>query len=340
MSSTRTRAARGSRSLPGRITRATRKLSPEQRLAGLAACCLFLTLFLPWYQESVIITSAKGRPVPATESLTGWAAFSWVEAAVLLVAVSVLVLLFQRAEGRAFHLPGGDGWAITLAGGWTCFLVAWRMLDKQGTTGHGQYASTSGIEWGIFVALGVAGLLTYAGTRIRASRRPEPPLPSADGAVFDGHWHTPAPRASEGSGEPTVARRTSATERATARRAAATATDEAAEGRSPTAATEPAAVPRPTPAIPAGADADDAATPQRTRAPRRSSWRPADHPEWSEPERPVGWLTGAPGDVSPPDPHDSEDAQTLRRPADRAEHTDLTRADDSEQLTMPLEGDE
>jgi hypothetical protein len=66
-----------------------------------AALALLLTLFLPWYQESVIV-SARARPVTATFSVTGWGAFSFVEAAVMLVAISVLVLLFYRAEGRAF----------------------------------------------------------------------------------------------------------------------------------------------------------------------------------------------------------------------------------------------
>ena len=37
----------------------------------------------------------------------------------LLVAVGVLVLLFVRAEGSAFHVPGGDGGVITAAGIWT-----------------------------------------------------------------------------------------------------------------------------------------------------------------------------------------------------------------------------
>ena len=110
-------------------------------------------------------------------SLTGWGAFSFVEAAVLLVAAAVLMLLFVRAEGNAFHVPGGDGGVITFAGFWTCVLIVWRMFDKQGTTGHGQFATTSGIEWGIFIALGVAALLTYAGTRIRQAHEPEPPLP-------------------------------------------------------------------------------------------------------------------------------------------------------------------
>ncbi|MBV9836900.1 MAG: hypothetical protein JO156_02190 [Solirubrobacterales bacterium] len=159
----------------GRLMRAWRSLPPERRLAAFAAIGLFLTLFLPWYQETVV--AAGPKPLEASISVTGWQAFSFVEAAVLLVAVGVLTLLFQRAEGRAFHLPGGDGWVITAAGFWTCLLVIWRIFDKQSVNVRGPGTTVSGIEWGIFVALGVAALLVYAGNRIRAAHTPEPPLP-------------------------------------------------------------------------------------------------------------------------------------------------------------------
>jgi len=158
------------------MLRAWRLLPHERRLAAVAATGLFLTLFLPWYQRQFFVI-VGGRPQPAADSQTGWGAFSFVEAAVLLVAAGVLVLLFRRAEGRAFHLPGGDGAVITAAGLWACVLVIWRIIDKQGATSHGAQVTTYGIEWGIFVALGVAALLAYAGTRIRAAHRPEPPLP-------------------------------------------------------------------------------------------------------------------------------------------------------------------
>ncbi|HSO97469.1 MAG TPA: hypothetical protein VLP43_00825 [Solirubrobacteraceae bacterium] len=170
------RAARAT-SLGGRATRAWRVMSPEQRLAAGAAIGLFVALFLPWYQETIV---TAGLRVPVSASLTGWAAFSWVEAAVLLVAGGVLTLLFHRVEGRAFHLPGGDGVVIMAAGLWTCALVVWRVFDKEATPVKGPGISTSGIEWGIFVALGVAGVLAYAGSRLRAAHRPEPPLPGEE----------------------------------------------------------------------------------------------------------------------------------------------------------------
>jgi hypothetical protein len=159
-----------------RLYRAYRVLPYERRLAALAALGLFVTLFLPWYQRQ-FFTVVGGKPVPASDTLTAWGAFSFVEAAVLLVAAGVLTLLFQRAEGRAFHLPGGDGGVITAAGAWTCVLVVWRIFDKQGGQASGQNVVTNGIEWGIFVTLGVAVFLTYVGSRIRAAHRPEPPLP-------------------------------------------------------------------------------------------------------------------------------------------------------------------
>jgi hypothetical protein len=162
-----------------RVRRAAAALAPEQRPAALAAGGLFLSLFLPWYQETVVVTGGA-RPQTTTPSLTGWGAFSFVEAALLVVACGVLVLLLKRAEGAAFHVPGGDGGVIAAAGAWCCVLVVWRVFDKQGADVHGAVVTASGIEWGILVALGVSGVLAWSGVRLRAAHRPEPPLPGEE----------------------------------------------------------------------------------------------------------------------------------------------------------------
>jgi hypothetical protein len=166
----------------GRLVRAWRTLPHESRLAAFASIGLFLTLFLPWYQVTLIAPAKSAKLQSASASITGWGAFSFVEAAVLLVAAGVLTLLFQRAEGRAFHLPGGDGGVITAAGFWTCALIVWRIFDKQGATTNGPAATSSGVEWGIFIALATGGFMAYSGSRIRAAHRPEPPLPGEDHA--------------------------------------------------------------------------------------------------------------------------------------------------------------
>ena len=78
----------------------------ERRLAAYAALGLFLTMFLPWYQRQFFVV-VGGKLAARLGLADRLGAFSFVEAAVLLVAAGVLTLLFQRAEGKAFHLPGG-----------------------------------------------------------------------------------------------------------------------------------------------------------------------------------------------------------------------------------------
>jgi hypothetical protein len=148
-------------------------LSKELQLAAAAAIALALSLVLPWYQKSYF---QNAQVVQANVSALG--VFTFVEAAVLLVAVAVLFLVWARSQQRAFHLPGGDGVAITMAGGWAVLLLVYRLFDKPNIQGAG---ATMGIQWGIFGALLAAGALIVAGARVRAAHRPEPPNPAAGG---------------------------------------------------------------------------------------------------------------------------------------------------------------
>jgi hypothetical protein len=150
-----------------RLARAWRALVAEQRLAAYAALALFVTMLLPWYQLQRVV---KGGI--QTHNVSAFSVFSFVEAAVLLVVVGVLFLLFQRAEGRGFHLPGGDGTVIFAAGVWTAFLLFFRVIDRPPGGGY-----PVGIAWGFFVAFVAAGFLAYAGARLRTAHQPEPPLP-------------------------------------------------------------------------------------------------------------------------------------------------------------------
>jgi hypothetical protein len=125
-------------------------------------------MFLPWYQLTA-------GPQLRTVDKSAFGVFTFVEAAVLLVALAVAVLLYARAESRAFHLPGGDGTVLLAAGAWTTLLLLWRAFDKPGIKGSG----VVGIQWGFIFAFGAAGVLSYAGWRVRAAHRPEPPNPTA-----------------------------------------------------------------------------------------------------------------------------------------------------------------
>jgi hypothetical protein len=159
-----------------RLRAAWRALPRDQRLAGTAALVLLATMLLPWYTASRPVAIPRHAAQLVHDNQSAIQAFSWVEAAVFLVALGVLALLLARGERRAFHLPGGDGTVIAAAGGWAVLLIVWRLFDKP-SLGQGVVV---GLAWGIFVSFVAAALLAAAGNRVRLAHRPEPPLERAD----------------------------------------------------------------------------------------------------------------------------------------------------------------
>ena len=115
----------------------------EQRVAAVASVLLIVSTFGP---------------------------FSWVELAIVLVGVAVLLLLRRRAQGRPFHLPFGDGIVIAAAGAWSALLILIRLFDRP--LGQGM------------LALACAGLLFAAGIRERA-RRPMDDLPREQDTLWE-----------------------------------------------------------------------------------------------------------------------------------------------------------
>jgi hypothetical protein len=155
-----------------------RSLPPESRWTGGAAGALVVSMLLPWYQVSFFTAGGKAQ----SDSRSALAVFTWVEAAILLVALAVLFLVWARAQRQAFHLPGGDGFVVSAAGAWALALIIWRLFDKPSV--H-EKAATVGIQWGIFFALLAAAALVAAGARVRAAGRPEPPNPTAEEPAWE-----------------------------------------------------------------------------------------------------------------------------------------------------------
>jgi len=151
-----------------RVGKAYRALDRDQRFAAAAALALLVSMFLPWYEKSVVIPGTRSF---TNDSISAFGAVSFVEAAIFLVSAGVLALLLARAEQRPFHLPGGDGTVIFAAGVWATLLIFYRVFDRPDISGDG---GTVGIQWGFFVAFVSAGALAVAGQRIRAAHRPEP----------------------------------------------------------------------------------------------------------------------------------------------------------------------
>jgi hypothetical protein len=160
-----------------RLVLAWRALAPEQRRVVLASALVLASMFLPWYSKSVNAVTRKGLSSQSEAKLAIFVP-SFVEASIFLVAVALLVLMWARGNGRAFHLPFGDGTVVTAAGAWVGFLIFYRFIDQPsgGISNAIQYEYN--LSWGIFFALLAAAGLVYAGTRLRLAHVAEPPLSS------------------------------------------------------------------------------------------------------------------------------------------------------------------
>lgn len=182
-----------------RLLNAWGALGRDQRVAAATSLGLFVSMLLPWYSQTSTVV-VKGAASSTEQSLSAFQAFSFVEAAVLLVSVGVLTMLFARAEQRDFHMPGGDGTIAMVAGAWVAILIFYRLFDKPGLQGNERIVSTVGVQWGIFVALLLALGLAYVGRRVRLGERGAPPLSQARRRADDAGGR----RASERQGERTT----------------------------------------------------------------------------------------------------------------------------------------
>jgi hypothetical protein len=192
-----------------RIGRNWRALSSEQRLAAIAAFALLLSMLLPWYHETG--NALVGKSLQSIDdSKSAFGVYSFIEAAIFVVVAGVLVLLWARAERKAFHLPGGDGTVIMGAGLWVMLLIFYRQLDKPNGRHEGLIQTSIGVDWGIFIAFLLGALLAYAGYRIRASHIPEPVVddaPPQQAETVPAPAAADPPLAHETDTEPTVVAR-------------------------------------------------------------------------------------------------------------------------------------
>ena len=146
-----------------------RALDPEQRLAAIAAAGILVSMFTPWWRDPVL-------------KLSSWAVnrFTFEELALVIVAASVLLLLYRRAQRRVFHLPLSDGTLAASAGAWCCVLVIARALDPPTRT-VGDRVLDYEMRWGLLLCLASAGLLAFAGVQGRHKyHRGEPESVAAD----------------------------------------------------------------------------------------------------------------------------------------------------------------
>jgi len=80
------------------LAKRIRTLPPEHRTAAIAAGALVLSMLLPWYQKSFV---PPGKSAFVHDSMSAFGVFTFVEAAILVVAGGVLFLIWARIDRKS-----------------------------------------------------------------------------------------------------------------------------------------------------------------------------------------------------------------------------------------------
>lgn len=131
-------------------------LRGPERLGAIALGVIVFSLMLPWY----------GLPSKTELVVTGWGAFSWTEAALIVVVGGTAVLLANVGNGYVPPRPLSTGSMMLAAGGWAAAILIYRMFDRPELE-LGQISERYTPRQGIVIALGGALLLALAGAQSR-----------------------------------------------------------------------------------------------------------------------------------------------------------------------------
>jgi hypothetical protein len=155
------------RTIPRRLLGDLRGLGGNERIAVIGAAVIVGSLFLPWWQS----------PISDELVQTGFGAFGWAEAALVLTAAATTFLALQGGGGYVPPRPLREWALFVAAGSWAVLLVLYRIADRPRFTlaGHDEPYD---LHYAIVVALAGAVTIVMAGLRMRPrerAKRPQPP---------------------------------------------------------------------------------------------------------------------------------------------------------------------
>jgi MFS family permease len=160
------------------VPRTPRQMHGRRVFAAAAAAGLLVSLFAPWYRETVVARGVTGlRTLTLTRS--GWQAFSATELLILVVAVLSLLIVIgmgrddpDNRDDRAPDRLRLSGVVVAALGTIAFVVVLVRLTTAPGTTQHALDETMVAIRWGIFLGLVCSAALTAAGLRLIRARQP------------------------------------------------------------------------------------------------------------------------------------------------------------------------
>jgi hypothetical protein len=128
------------------------KLSTGEKIAGVAAIVLFISMFFAWFgfENPGAALGIGGGSI----TFNAWESFDLIDLILFVTVVVTVGSLIAKASDALIDFPFNP--VVTILGGLCVLLVLYRIVDPPGGSDR---------EWGVFLGLILAALVTYGGYR-------------------------------------------------------------------------------------------------------------------------------------------------------------------------------
>lgn len=134
------------------------RLSQGEKIAGVAAVLLFVSMFFAWFGFDTGLGELEDQfginAGPASVTFNAWESFDFIDLVLLATVIVAVATAALRASDMAVDFPLST--AVVVLGGIATLLVLYRLVDPPGSADR---------EWGAFVGLVLSALVAFGGYR-------------------------------------------------------------------------------------------------------------------------------------------------------------------------------
>lgn len=127
------------------------RLSTGEKIAGVAAILLFISMFLAWFGFE---TPGNELGISASFTINAWESFDFIDLVLLVTVIVTLGAVLAQASDSDIDFPLLP--VVAVLGGLSTLLVLYRIIDPPGELDR---------EFGVFLGLILSALLAYGGYR-------------------------------------------------------------------------------------------------------------------------------------------------------------------------------
>jgi hypothetical protein len=144
------------------------RLKTGEKIAGVAAIVLFISMFLDWFVIEIPESSGVDFFLDGTGQ-SAWESLDFIPIVLTIVIVATLAMVLLRLSGAAYQPPAFGNVVLVVLGLISALLIAFRIIDPPGFGSfQGVFGTVSAdrtARFGIFLGLVAAVGVAFGGYR-------------------------------------------------------------------------------------------------------------------------------------------------------------------------------